>query len=198
MRIVGGSLSGRRFRGPPADRTRPTSERVREAIASALDARDRIHGTRVLDLYAGTGALAFEALSRGAESAVLVERDRAVAQVLSTSARELGLVSRTRVETLDLHGGVKQVIGRLSRDSDRPFELVFADPPYAEVDRAPALLGALVEARVIARDALIVLEHAKKHPPRELGRLACIAAYEYGDTAVSFLVPSPDPNVVAP
>ena len=79
MRIVGGSLGGRRFSGPPGDATRPTSERVREAIASALDARGWIEGAVVLDLFAGTGALAFEALSRGADRAFLVERSRPLA-----------------------------------------------------------------------------------------------------------------------
>lgn len=198
MRIVGGSLSGRRFRGPPADRTRPTSERVREAIASALAARDRIEGARVLDLYAGTGALAFEALSRGAESAVLVERERDVAKVLALSARELGLESRVRIEQLDLHGPAKAILSRLARDGGRPFELVFADPPYAEIERVPPLLEALVQAGIVAPDALVVLEHGKKQPPRQLGRLACIAAYEYGDTTVAFLVPSQESNAPAP
>ncbi|MBP7683736.1 MAG: RsmD family RNA methyltransferase, partial [Deltaproteobacteria bacterium] len=94
MRIVGGTLGGRRFDGPPSDLTRPTSERVREALASALDARDAIRDVRVLDLFAGTGALAFEALSRGATDACLVERDPRVVKAAQQSIAALGLGER--------------------------------------------------------------------------------------------------------
>lgn len=195
MRIVGGTLSGRRFRGPPAEGTRPTSERVREALASALDARDRLRGARVLDLYAGTGALAFEALSRGATSAVLVEREPKVARILRESAAELGLTARVRVEVLDLHGALEPTLARIARQADPPFDLIFADPPYVDVDRVPPLFRGLITTGLVAADALFVLEHARKTPPQELRSLAPVAAYEYGDTAVALLeadVPSND------
>lgn len=187
MRIVGGRLSGRRFRGPPGERTRPTSERVREALASALDARARFVDASVLDLYAGTGALAFEALSRGARAATLVERDPKVHAALAESARELGLASAVTPLRLDL-----------ARDGDRArivgtFDLVFCDPPYADVDASVEALGALARRGVFAADVLVVLEHARKQPPRTLGQFAQVARYEYGDTSVAFLTRAEKP-----
>lgn len=188
MRIVGGALGGRRFDGPKGDGTRPTSERVREALASALDSRDRLAGAKVLDLYAGTGALAFEALSRGAVNAVLVERDRAVAKALETSVVQLGLRGRVQVRTLDLTG--RDVLARIPAPVGG-FDLVFADPPYAEIAAAADLLDALGSSELLAEDGLVVLEHARKHPPRPLRSLASVAQYEYGDTSLSFLSRTP-------
>lgn len=152
----------------------------------------------MLDLYAGTGALAFEALSRGADSAVLVERDRAVARVLAESATELGFAPRVRVEVLDLHTATRSLTDRLRRLGGRPFELVFVDPPYVDVDQAIPVLRALIDAGLLAQDAVVVLEHAKKKPPGDLGPLACVAGYEYGDTAVALLVPFREPEVETP
>jgi len=190
MRIIGGALGGRLFRGPPPSATRPTADRVREAIASALMARSAIEGARVLDLYAGTGAFAFEALSRGAERAVCVEREKRVAAAIETSATELGL--RARVEVIVgalgvLPRGSSPLEQRLRRAAGSdPFDLVFADPPYADIDDVPPLLQRLAALGVIARGALIVLEHATKQPPKSATFLATEAAYRYGDTAVLF------------
>jgi 16S rRNA (guanine966-N2)-methyltransferase len=177
MRIVGGTLSGRRFPGPPGDRTRPTSERVREALASALDARDAIEGATVLDLFAGTGALAFEALSRGAARAVLVDRDRAVLAALRDSARRLGLTDRVTVLSLDLSRRLTP--GRIRG----PFDLVFVDPPYAKMawvgPRLSELRGELADG------AWVVIEHAKRHPPTELPAfLSDGTTKSYGDTCI--------------
>jgi len=199
MRIIGGALGGRLFRGPPPSATRPTADRVREAIASALMARSAIEGARVLDLYAGTGAFAFEALSRGAERAVCVEREKRVAAAIETSATELGL--RARVEVIvgalgvspraEDRRGRAQSSGPLEQRLRRaagsdPFDLVFADPPYADIDDVPPLLQRLAALGVIARGALVVLEHATKQPPKSATFLATEAAYRYGDTAVLF------------
>lgn len=191
MRIVGGALGGRRFDGPPGESTRPTSERVREAVASALGARGRLDGAIVLDLYAGTGALAFEALSRGAQRAVLVERDRLVASALEKSIAQLGLGGRARVERLDLHtnGAVERLIERRGA-----FDLVFADPPYAAIEEAALALDRLVASGGLEEDGLVVLEHARKHPPNKLRSLASVALYEYGDTSITFLSANQDPS----
>src|SRR4051812_1990207 len=97
MRIVGGRLGGRRIAPPPGNVTRPTSGRVREALASALDARGAIVGRNVLDLYAGTGALGFEMLSRGAEHVVFVERDAKVAEHIRRAARELDVTASVEI-----------------------------------------------------------------------------------------------------
>jgi len=182
MRIVGGALSGRRFAGPPGDATRPTAERVREAVASALDARDGIAGRVVLDLCAGTGALAFEALSRGAVRAVCVEKDRRVARAIGASAEELGLAARVRV--LALAAPSRALDEALSSET---FGLVFADPPYDEVAKVIPVLESLLAAGRIDDGALVVVEHAHKSPPEASERLPIVATYRYGDTGVTLL-----------
>ncbi|MGF1465385.1 MAG: RsmD family RNA methyltransferase [Sandaracinaceae bacterium] len=181
MRIVGGALASRRFAGPGSDRTRPTSERVREALASALEARDAIVDAVVLDLFAGTGALGFEALSRGAARAVLVDRDRRAAAMIRASAADLGLEDRVTVLAADLERGLPA-----RAMSAGPFTLVFADPPYARTARAVELLGVLAVGGVLARDATVVLEHARELTP-ELGPALAgdLTTYRYGDTCVT-------------
>jgi 16S rRNA (guanine966-N2)-methyltransferase len=183
MRIVGGRLSGRRFKGPPGEVTRPTAERVREAIASALEARDLIQGRRVLDLYAGTGALGFEALSRGAESAVFVERDPRVAKALEESAQELGVREASSVLRDDLtrSRAQREVLAR------GPFSLVFADPPYADLARALDAIEALCAAGLLAPGGVLLLEHTSKVTPRLPNSLTELSSYRYGDSAVLML-----------
>lgn len=185
MRIVGGSLGGRRFPGPRGSATRPTSERVREGIASALEARGAIDGARVLDLFAGTGALSFEALSRGAESALLVDADKRAVRSFAESAKTLGLTSRVRSLELDLFGEPVGIVRRILRAAgDAPFDLVFADPPWAEIARVPALLSALAAEGALADGAFVVLEHAVRRPPGDIPGLATVGTYRHGDTAV--------------
>lgn len=188
MRIIGGALGGRRFRGPPPGATRPTADRVREAIASALEARGALSGARVLDLYAGTGALAFEALSRGARRATYVEQSRPVWVACGRCARELGLEKRVEglVATLGpkLSSRLEALLVRAAGTDG--FNLIFVDPPYADVDDAPPLLARLATLHVLSPEALIVLEHATKHPPTLSTFLATCATYRYGDTTVLF------------
>jgi len=185
MRIVGGELGGRRFRGPPPGATRPTAERVREAVASALASRDAIAGQVVLDLFAGTGALAFEALSRGATRAVLVERERRVATAALRSAGELGLASRVQVLVADLLRDPARAAQLCARSG--PYGLVFVDPPYAELDAVTPLLEALVDLGAIDPGAKVVMEHAARDAMPTVRGLASVAAYRYGDTAVTLL-----------
>ena len=195
MRIVGGRLGGRRFPGPPGDLTRPTSERVREALASALLARDAFAGAHVLDLFAGTGALAFEAISRGAARATLVERDRRVLKALEQSRAQLGLTGECSIVGFDLSRVGPPLPEKLARGlaPGAPSDLVFADPPYASIELVPALLAALEP--VLAPEALVVVEHDAKHPPQmhEDAKMAHAHTYRYGDTAVSLYRPVLEP-----
>lgn len=194
MRIVGGSLSGRRFSGPPGDLTRPTSERVREALASAIESRGGFEGARVLDLFAGTGAMAFEALSRGASRAVLVERDAKVARAIGKSAGELGLAQRCVVITADLRQ--RAALARIERAAGgERFERIFVDPPYAEIDQVPGLLAAL--GPLIAQDAILAVEHATRHAPPAIEGYDVLSHPRYGDTAVLLLTPSPSSEALA-
>lgn len=135
----------------------------------------------MLDVFAGTGAYAFEALSRGAERAVLVERDGRTAKAIEASARELGLGSRVTVVVGDANAGATHA--RLTG----PFERVFIDPPYAEIAAVEGLISALDARGLLADDALIVVEHASKAPPGIPATFDKVSSPRYGDTAVMLL-----------
>ncbi|MBF6329284.1 16S rRNA (guanine(966)-N(2))-methyltransferase RsmD [Nocardia transvalensis] len=155
-RIVAGVAGGRRLRVPPAG-TRPTSDRVREALFSLLTARVDFEGMRVLDLYAGSGALGLEALSRGAAHALLVESDRKAAAVVRANIADLGLPgAELRPAT---------VSSVLAAPPAEPYDLVFSDPPYAlDVTTVLADLTALTTNAWLHPDALIILERPTRSP----------------------------------
>jgi len=182
LRIVGGTLSGRRFVAPPGQATRPTTERVREALGSLLESRGLLRDAQVLDLFAGSGALAFEALSRGAQHAVLVDKDARCTRLIEQNASELGVSERTRVVRAVL--GPLRAVSLVAKALPNPATLVFVDPPYAEVAAAVTLLHALLQAGTLARGARIVLEHAHKQPPSLVEGFTEIAQYRYGDSAL--------------
>jgi 16S rRNA (guanine966-N2)-methyltransferase len=152
---------------------------------SALESRGAVEDARVLDLFSGTGALAFEALSRGARSALCVDRDRKCVSAIRQGAEALSLAGDTAQLAIDLLGSSRVVVERL-RDRG-PFDLILADPPYAEIGGALLLLEALEEAGLFADDALVVLEHASRDALDPGPKLASVASYRYGDTAVAFL-----------
>lgn len=151
-RIVAGTAGGRRLAVPPGGRTRPTSDRAREALFSALAAATDLTGARVLDLYAGSGALGLEALSRGAAEVLLVESDARAVGTLRENVRALGLPGATVRQ-----GKVEAV---LREPAGAPFDVVLADPPY-ELEIAP-VLELLVEG-CWAGD-LVVVERASRDP----------------------------------
>jgi 16S rRNA (guanine966-N2)-methyltransferase len=157
-RIIAGSSGGRTLRTPPGSGTRPTSDRVREALFSALDARDAVRGARVLDLYAGSGALGLEAASRGATSVVLVESDRRAADVISRNARDLGLPGiRVARSTVGAH------LAPDPAPTDAA-DLVLVDPPY---DLDETALGAVLDrlrAGWLAPGGLLVVERSTRSP----------------------------------
>jgi 16S rRNA (guanine966-N2)-methyltransferase len=154
-RIVGGLARGRHLAVPPRG-TRPTSDRAREGLFNTLRAELDLAGARVLDLYAGSGAVGLEALSRGAAAAVFVESDRRAATVLAENVSALGLPGAT--------------IRRLSAESylsaagaDEPFDLVFADPPYATPAGAvSSILQLLVDHGWLAPEAVVVIERSAR------------------------------------
>ncbi len=184
MRVIGGRLSGRRFGAPRGRGTRPTSDRVREALASALASRGAFDGAAVLDLFAGTGALSFEALSRGARYAVVVDADPKAIRRLQQSAVELGLDEATRAVRLNLLGDPETVVRKLP-EIEGGFDLVFVDAPYSEIESVPILLSALVREGRIAPGARIVIERPARHAWRWPNGLAHEADYRYGDTGIS-------------
>ena len=175
LRVTGGRLRGRRFRIPRGG-VRPTSDRVREALFGRLSDLD---GVSVLDLYAGSGALGIEAISRGATAAVFVERAVRIVAALRENLVALELEQLARVEP----GDVPRVVNRLGRAKER-FDLVLVDPPYASNEPTRAL-EALVNSGILGPDAMVVLERAKRHPSPQVLGLSMIDERRYGDTVVA-------------
>ncbi|MEB3032623.1 16S rRNA (guanine(966)-N(2))-methyltransferase RsmD [[Mycobacterium] nativiensis] len=155
-RIVGGAAGGRRITVPPRG-TRPTTDRVREALFNVLAARLDLTGMTVLDLYAGSGALGLEALSRGAARALFVESDRRAAEVLAGNISALGLPGAT------LRRGTVAAV--LAAGAETPVDLVLADPPYdvaaADIDALPVLLA---EGGWAGPGTVVVIERAASSP----------------------------------
>lgn len=175
MRIVGGSLGGRVLRAPPGAATRPTSEKVREALFNILGPVD---GAHVLDLFAGSGALGLEALSRGAAHATFVDAGKPALAAVRANLQALGLAARATVLPLDAVAAARQV-------PPVPWRLVFVDPPYRSDLAARAVLA--LPAAALAPDAVVVIEHDRRGaPPDALGSLLRTDQRRYGDTLISF------------
>ena len=168
VRVVAGDLRGRRIEAPVSDATRPTTDKVREAVFNALGSLGVVEGARIVDLFAGTGAMGIEALSRGAGHCVFVEKDRAALQVLRTNIKNLDLESRTSV----ISGDAVLVAGQ-----QRDVDVLIADPPYGYNDWATLLEN--VEA------GLVVLESDR--PVGEIDGWDTIREKKYGRTFVAFL-----------
>ncbi len=170
MRVVAGDLRGRRIESPSGDATRPTTDKVREAVFNALGSLDVVEGARVLDLFAGTGAMGIEALSRGAAHCVFVERDRQALDVLRRNISQLGIGDRSTVVAADAHAAVVQ---------HRDVDLVIADPPYGYSSWSQLLRDVSAPFVVLESD-------------RDIGDVdgwATVRAKKYGRTHVSFLRP---------
>ena len=184
MRIIGGEFAGRRLAsvgaGAPQDHLRPTSDRVRESLFNLLAHGEYppIEGARALDLFAGTGALGLEALSRGAERAVFVDDGAAARALLRENIETLGLTGRTKIFRRDAT--------RLGQNRAAPFDLIFLDPPYAQGLGERALASAL-EGAWISDAAVIVLEERATAPDAATNGFEQIDARVYGDTRLSIL-----------
>lgn len=190
MRVIAGSAKGRHLKGPPARRQgdrsagiRPSSDMVRGATFSALDAMEADF-TRVLDLYAGTGALGIEALSRGAGWCDFVERDRVMSEVVRENIALTGFGEQAKVYPITAEKALQRISG--------PYTLVLADPPYAA--GAIDLLESLAVSPLLAPHATIVLEQSARDEPRgDLGRFHLAKVLRHGDSAVSiYLSTEPD------
>ena len=179
MRVVAGRFGGRRLRAPRGRDTRPTSDRVREALFATLGPLD---GARVLDLFAGSGALAIEALSRGAAAATLVERDTRAVEVIRANLAALGLGED---EARVVHAPARAALRDASARRDA-YDLVLLDPPYRD---APALGRELSEAlpAVLAPAARVVAESDRRTPLAL--ELPVIRERRYGDTLIRIHAP---------
>jgi 16S rRNA (guanine966-N2)-methyltransferase len=174
-RIVGGTLGGRRLH-VPASGTRPTSERAREGLFNTLESTIELPGSRFLDLFAGSGAVGLEALSRGADAAVFVESDRRAAATVADNARRLG------VSGASVHGcTVESYLA--GAGADPPFDVAFADPPYSLPAAAlERLLAGVAAERWLRPGSLVVLERASRSgPPPWPAGIEAVKQRRYGE-----------------
>lgn len=189
MRVIAGTLRSRRFVAPAGLATRPTSDRLRETLFNVL--APRIQGASFLDLYSGSGAVGFEALSRGAARAVFVERAEAALAALRENVASLGLREGVRIHA----GSVSAFLRRGRPESSPRFDLVFLDPPYdAESEYAVSLqlLGGAASG-LLAPGALVIAEHRRKQSLEDrYVSLRRTRLLQQGDAALSFYAADPD------
>ena len=179
MRIIAGSARGRSIRAPEGRDTRPTLDRVRENLFNML--QTEVPGSRVLDLFAGSGALSLEALSRGAAFAVLTDHDRRAVQTQRENISALGFAEQTRVMQADW----REAVRRLQTEGER-FDLVFLDPPYAMTDLRDVLKAL---RNLLQEDALVVVEHRSGERPVTPESFALERERSWGYCGVTFYRP---------
>lgn len=179
MRIIAGKMRSRRLKTLEGLDTRPTGEKAREALFSIL--QNRVPQARVLDLYAGSGALSLEALSRGADFAVMVDLSPKACRIIAENIESLGCRERTRlIKAADL-----SAVSMLKNERES-FDLILLDPPY-RMDAAP-VCRAIMENGLLKEDGMIVVEHAKETPPASVPSLELVDRRAYGAAGISFYV----------
>ena len=183
MRIISGISKGRRLAAPKSQAVRPTSDRVKESIFNILG--DEVEGKVVLDLFAGTGNLGIEALSRGAKKALFVEKGRQALRLIQKNLSQLGMKERSEILPRD----VRRAIGILEQRGE-PFDLILMDPPY-EKGLIQKTLLALYSHRIYHKDSILVIEHDRREPiPEVVEGWTLSRQRKIGDTLISFLSPS--------
>jgi 16S rRNA (guanine966-N2)-methyltransferase len=184
MRVIAGTFRSRLLTSPPGTSTRPTSDRLRETLFNILG--PRISGCRFADLFAGTGAVGIEAVSRGAAHAFFAENAPTALRALKSNLASLNISGNYTLEDRS----AAALLQRLVKLAE-PLDIIFLDPPYdAENDYIQTLgfLGSSANASILAPDALVLAEHATKgfRPAERYGRLTRTRLYKQGDTSVSF------------
>jgi 16S rRNA (guanine(966)-N(2))-methyltransferase RsmD len=177
-KITGGNLRSRKLGSPKGVNVRPTPGRVKESLFAIL--QTRIEGSRFLDLFSGTGAIGFEAASRGASSVVCVEGHRETAEAIQEAANELGIQGVVTI----VGAPVDRALYRL----DPAFDLVYADPPYAG-EMPSQMFRLLLERNLLAPDALVIYEHSARMILPEIPGYRSVREEVYGDVALAFFTP---------
>ncbi len=188
MRIIAGQHRSRRLATPPDKATtRPITDRVREALFSKLDSLGLTDGGQVLDVFAGTGCIGLEALSRGCDQCTFIERDRSIAKLLQQNIQTLGLESETKVKQIDALGVDWHMLVQQT-----PIRLVFCDPPYKLVEEAKGMSRVINQLSTVAKhltdDGLMMFRTpAKVDLPEELPGLELVDLRKYGSMKLHFL-----------
>jgi len=189
LRITGGSARGRRLASPRSGQIRPTCDRVREALFNIIG--QRIADSRVLDLFAGTGAIGIEALSRGASSVLFVDRSPEAGRLIEANLRACIIRPHAAFLTLDLAAAPHLHPLRADVAASGRFDTVIMDPPYQK-NMAQRVLAMVEEADILAEDGLIVVEeHRSVELPEQVASLALIDRRRYGETGLWFFAPQP-------
>ncbi len=194
MRIIAGTFRSRQLKSLKGLALRPTSDRLRESLFNVL--AERISGCRFLDVFAGTGAVGIEALSRGAADVVFIENHSPAATLIQKNLESLGVSGCARILKLD----ALRVLQRLAAEhtpESVPFDIIFLDPPYAAADEYRRVLAFLGSAPFLAPGALIIAEHRRTFDlPEALGQLERVRVLRQGDASLSFfrVRPSVNPN----
>jgi len=179
MRVISGEAKGRRLKAPTGDRIRPTADRVKETLFDILG--ERVQNARVLDLFAGTGSLGIEALSRGARSVLFVDEAGEAIRLISDNLERTEMGSRAEV----WRSNALSALARLKK-LGRQFEIVLLDPPYG-YGHIESIMRRLRRVRLSSRRGLIVIEHDKRTElPERFGSMQRLDQRRFGDTTVSF------------
>jgi 16S rRNA (guanine(966)-N(2))-methyltransferase RsmD len=184
MRVIAGTFRSRQLKSLKGNALRPTSDRMRETLFNVI--ADRVPGSRFLDIFAGTGAVGIEALSRGAKEAVFLENHAPAAALIRKNLAALDIRSGARVLPLDALRGLEKLASEpTSRNS--PFELVFLDPPYAAAEEYARVLNFLEDAPFLSNDSIVIAEHRYSFDlPEAVGYLQRARVLRQGDASLTF------------
>lgn len=184
LRIISGTAGGIRIKAPDTEKTRPTLDRVKESVFSIL--QPYIENTRVLDLFAGSGNLGLEALSRGAANAVFVDESNLCRVIIEENIRRTHMEGKTRIVRSDVFTALQA----FSREKAE-FDMIFMDPPYSH-NFVNKTLQIVDENDIISENGLIAVEHHEdEQPPEAIGRIVRVRSRSYGDTVFSFYLRKP-------
>jgi 16S rRNA (guanine(966)-N(2))-methyltransferase RsmD len=178
MRIIAGEFRGRRIKGPESEKVRPTKDRIREAVFNVI--AGEVPGSRVLDLFAGSGAYGLEALSRGAGKAIFVEGGREFSAVIKENIKSLGVEARAKIITKDVFKSLEEV-----KKEKESFDLVFSDPPYSK-GMAKKTLIKINHYDILNHSGLLIIEHnIDERLPENEGAVSVFKRKTYGKTVIS-------------
>jgi 16S rRNA (guanine(966)-N(2))-methyltransferase RsmD len=184
MRIIAGKYRSRILKSLKGNALRPTSDRLRETLFNVLS--PKISGSRFLDIFAGTGAVGIEALSRGATEVVFVENHAPAAVLIRRNLESLQITNGANIVPLDALRALEQLATR-RKPTDPPFDFAFVDPPYAEKEQYDRVLGFLGAAPFLSTGSVVIAEHRRTHElPQHFGRLTQTRILRQGDAALSF------------